>query len=299
MAMLPMNAPGLKLICRTSYEMTAEVMGSPFDYPLSSRLDENDAVLVLDHVLIPWENVFLYRDVDKANNFFPLSGFLHRFALHGCTRLAVKLDFLCGLTLMAGDLTGVKDKAFGKMQLGEMLAWRHMAWALTDAMARTPEPWVDGSVLPNMNYAHAYRVFAPVIYPRVKEIIEQIISSGLIYLNSHSSDFKNPKIRELLDKYMRGSHGENAEQRVKIMKLLWDSVGSEFGGRHELYERNYAGNYEDIRSHVLLGNDADGCSDMLKNFARTCMDDYDLDGWRATDMIKASDVSFMNRNGKK
>jgi 4-hydroxyphenylacetate 3-monooxygenase len=34
---LPMDAPGLKLLCRNSYEMSAAVMGSPFDYPLSSR----------------------------------------------------------------------------------------------------------------------------------------------------------------------------------------------------------------------------------------------------------------------
>ena len=31
----PMDTPGVKLICRPSYAMTAEVMGSPFDYPLS------------------------------------------------------------------------------------------------------------------------------------------------------------------------------------------------------------------------------------------------------------------------
>ena len=36
------------------------------------------------------------------------------------------------------------------------------------------------------------------------------------------------------------------------MKLLWDAVGTEFGGRHELYERNYAGNHEDIRIHAML-----------------------------------------------
>ena len=76
-------------------------MGSPFDYPLSSRLDENDAIFILDNVLIPWENVFVYGDVEKFNGFFPRSGFVHRFGLHGCTRLAVKLDFICGLLMKA------------------------------------------------------------------------------------------------------------------------------------------------------------------------------------------------------
>ena len=43
--------------------MVAGATGSPYDYPLSSRFDENDAILVMDNVLIPWENVLIYRDL--------------------------------------------------------------------------------------------------------------------------------------------------------------------------------------------------------------------------------------------
>src|SRR6201989_326456 len=85
--MVPTRAPGVKLICRASNEQRAAVLGSPFDYPLSSRLDENDAIFVLDDVLIPWEDVFVYGDVEKANNFFPRTGFVPRAFLQGCTRL--------------------------------------------------------------------------------------------------------------------------------------------------------------------------------------------------------------------
>lgn len=115
-------APGLKLICRPSYAMTAEVMGSPFDYPLSSRLDENDSILVLDKVLIPWENVFVYGDIEKTNNFFPASGFVQRFTLHGCTRLAVKLDFIAGLLLKAVEATGTSNFRGVQAQVGEVIA---------------------------------------------------------------------------------------------------------------------------------------------------------------------------------
>jgi 4-hydroxyphenylacetate 3-monooxygenase len=65
--MVPTNAEGVKFICRTSYEMTATVMSSPFDQPLSSRLDENDAVLIRDKVFVPWENVFVFGVVETAN----------------------------------------------------------------------------------------------------------------------------------------------------------------------------------------------------------------------------------------
>ena len=96
-----MNAPGVKLLCRASYEMMASVVGTPFDYPLSSRFDENDAIFVFDNVLIPWEDVLLHRDVEKLRTFFPRSGFLQGYQLQGCTRLAVKLDFLTGIIAKA------------------------------------------------------------------------------------------------------------------------------------------------------------------------------------------------------
>src|SRR5712692_9630853 len=90
MFIVPMNAPGLKLLCRQSYEMVAAHIGSPFDYPLASRLDENDSILIFDKVLVPWENVFVYRDIERTNTFFVHSGFIPRAMFHGCTRLAVK-----------------------------------------------------------------------------------------------------------------------------------------------------------------------------------------------------------------
>ena len=105
---VPMNARGVKLISRASYENAAAVMGTPFDYPLSSRIDENDPIFVLDNVFIPWEDIFVYGDIDNANNFFPQTGFLPRALLYGCTRLAVKLEFIAGLMMQAMEATGTK-----------------------------------------------------------------------------------------------------------------------------------------------------------------------------------------------
>jgi len=187
-----MDTPGVKMICRPSYEMTAEVMGSPFDCPLSSRLDENDSIFIFDKVLVPWENVFVYRDTEKANNFFPHTGFIPRFCFHGCIRLAVKLDFIGGLLLKAVEATGTKDFRGVQAQVGEVLAWRNLLWGLASAMAREPQPWKEGALLPNMDYAMAYRLFSTIGYPRVKEIIEQTVASGLIYINSNARDFKTP-----------------------------------------------------------------------------------------------------------
>lgn len=291
-----MNTPGVKLICRPSYAMTAEVMGSPFDYPLSSRLDENDAILVFDKVLIPWENVLAYGDVEKVNHFARDSGFVPRLTLHGCTRLAVKLDFIAGLLLKATEATGINNFRGVKAQVGEVIAWRNLFWGLTDSMVLNPVPGSGNTVVPNPNSSSAYRVFSTTAYPRIKEIIQQTVGSGLIYLNSHAVDFKNPELRPYLDKYIRGSSNYDALERVKLMKLLWDAIGSEFGGRHELYERNYSGNHEDIRIQTMLSAFGSGQAREYIDFAEECMAEYDLDGWNTPDLISSDDVNYFKRN---
>ena len=104
----PMDTPGKTLISRRSYEAPRT---SPLDNPLSSRFDENDAVVVFDEAFIPWENVLVYRDVEKATGFYAASGFMNRYTLQAGTRLAVKLDFICGLIARALEANGTTTSA--------------------------------------------------------------------------------------------------------------------------------------------------------------------------------------------
>jgi 4-hydroxyphenylacetate 3-monooxygenase len=279
MFMVPIDAPGLKLICRTSYEKAALLNGSPYDYPLSSRFDENDAIFILDNVFVPWEDVFIYRDPARVLSFYPRSGFMHGFQFQGCTRFAVKLDFLCGLLAKALRCTGGDEARGNQVQLGEAIAWRNLFWSLSNAMANDPDPWVGDAVLPNLRAGLAYRVFAPDAYPRIKDIVERIVTSALIYLPSSVKDFANPAIEPYLRRYVRGSHGIEYKERIKVMKLLWDAIGTEFGGRHELYERNYAGGWEDIRAQSLTGAERGGDLKVMEALVEQCMADYDENGW--------------------
>src|SRR5271154_1079992 len=122
--------------------------------------------------------------------------------------------------------------------------------------------------------------------------IEQTVASGLIYLNSHARDFQNPEMRPYLDRYLRGSNGYKAEERGKLMKLLWDTIATEFGGRHELYEINYGGSTEEIPRYCLFGAQASGNAEKFKGFAEECMAEYDLEGWRVPDLADPGELSY-------
>src|SRR5438132_11904507 len=76
------------------------------------------------------------------------------------------------------------------------------------------------------------------------------------------------------------------------MKLLWDAIGTEFGGRHELYEMNYAGNHEDIRIQALWNARTSGSLDGMIALAEQCLADYDENGWRGATWLEPDDVSY-------
>jgi 4-hydroxyphenylacetate 3-monooxygenase len=158
-------------------------------------------------------------------------------------------------------------------------------------MAMNPVPWVGDSVLPNAQSGASYRVFAGDAYGRIKEIVEKIVASALIYLPSSAKDFENPEIDKYLAKYVRGSNGIDYRERIKIMKLLWDAIGTEFGGRHELYEMNYAGNHEDIRIQAMWNARGSGALDRMIGLAEECMADYDEKGWTTT-WLNPDDVAY-------
>jgi 4-hydroxyphenylacetate 3-monooxygenase len=247
---------------------------------------------VFDNAFIPWEDVLLHRDLDKLKVFFPQSGFLAGYQFQGCTRLAVKLDFLVGVIAKALRTTGGDEFRGNQAMLGEIIAWRNLFWALTDAMALNPSPWVDGAVLPNVQSGASYRVFAGDAYGRVKEIVEKIIASALIYLPSSARDFSNPEIDKYLARYVRGSHGIDYKERIKVLKLLWDAIGTEFGGRHELYEMNYAGNHEDIRIQAMWNARSSGAMDQMIALADQCLSEYDEHGWTGDTWLDPDDVAY-------
>lgn len=270
-----MDTPGTTLLCRGSYEERAQ---SPFDHPLSSRFDENDAVLIFDNALIPWENVLVYRDVERANSFYRNSGFFSRYNLQSGTRLGVKLDFMAGLFAKGIAANGTDEFRGVQVALGEVIGWRNLIWALTTAMVLDPQPGPGDSVIPKVENAATLRLFAAQCWAAIHEIFETSLGGSPLVAPSSYKDLKNPELRPLIDRYYRGSDS-TAENRIKLFKLIWDAIGTEFGGRHELYERNYSGNNEQIRLDVLNFARVKGQLDGFKALADQCMSDYDLDGW--------------------
>ncbi len=272
---VPMAAPGMKLISRASYEAP---VGSPWDYPLSSRFDENDAVAVFDHVFVPWEDVLVYRDVEKATGFYAQSGFMPRYTLQSGTRLAVKLGFLAGLLARGLQANGTDGFRGVKAKLGELIGWRNLIWAVTTSLCYDTQGGPGGSLVPALENATLIRLFGTQAFPRAREIFTELLGGAPLVAPSSNRDLLSEELRPLIDRYYRGSTGD-AHDRIKLFKLIWDAVGSEFGSRHAWYEFNYSGNQDQMRLDVLRFSQIRGLADDFDDMVESCLSDYDLDGW--------------------
>ena len=193
MFVAPMDAEGVKLISRASYELVAGATGSPFDYPLTSRFDENDAILIMDHVLILGKRADLPRfrplpPLEHPGRFrpaVPAAGLRAPGGEDGLYHRAAAKSLSC---------TGVLEFRGVQADLGEVVAWRNLFWSLSDAMCAEATKWENGAYLPDSAALQTYRVMAPMAYTKVKHIIEKNVTSGLIYLPSSVRDMNNPEI---------------------------------------------------------------------------------------------------------
>lgn len=161
-------------------------------------------------------------------------------------------------------------------------------------MCSEAQQWEGGSYLPDTQAIQTYRVMAPMAYTKIKNIIESNVASGLIYLPSSVRDMNNPEIDKYLAKYVRGSNGMDHVERIKVLKLMWDAIGSEFGGRHELYEINYAGSQDEIRLQCLRHAYGSGNMKAMTDMVDRCLSDYDQHGWTRPHLHNNNDINMLD-----
>ncbi len=241
---LPCDAPGLKFLCRESFDLGR----SRFDHPLGSRFEEMDALAFFDNVFVPWERVFLLGDPERCNN---MSRHTHQYLHSGhqvVTKNVVKLEFVLGLANLMQHTLGSGQQPQMMQMTAEIIESLEVTKALLRAAEAEAAPDQWGVMCPaEMPLTVARHLFIRM-YPRMGEILQLMGSSSLMALPTEA-DLKGPMAEELaayLDTDVAA-----AEDRVRLFRLAWDTCCSAFGQRQILYERFFQG---DIYRNVALLN---------------------------------------------
>jgi len=201
-----------------------------------SLTDEQDAFVIFDNVEVPRNRVFIDCNLPVYNNVMSLSwrgNAMHQTMIRAWT----KLEFAWGIATRMAEAIGASDPVTRQM-LGEIWSYAELTRAAVFAGEQGAYEYGNGAWFLDRRPMDALRAVLPYWFPRVNEII-RLIGSHNVLATPTADQFADPRLRPLIDKYLRGAGDVTAEERARIFRLGWDFAGTALASRNEQYERFY------------------------------------------------------------
>ena len=248
---VPCNAPGLQLWSRKPSEADCT---SEFDSPLAYRYDESDSMLLCDQVKVPWEQVFVHDDALLSREIYFKTP-SHCFGNHQSNvRYWSKMRLLLGLCGKIAQATGADQIPAVKETLGRISAQEAMIAAMVHGQINAFEVWPDGYVCFNRRMMYAALEWSTQNYSRFIDDLRELSGGGVFQMPDDISVLNNADLARDFRTYWHTPQCD-AVTRMKLFKLAWDLIGSEFAGRHQQYEKFYAGAPFIVRGHSFRETD--------------------------------------------
>lgn len=231
---IPCSTPGLRFICRESFDDGR----GPADHPLAARFEEMDALVVFDDVVVPWERVFLLRDVERCSRLFAETRAVVHMAHQVVTKNVAKTEFVLGVVSLIVETIAIEQFQHVQEKVAEVIQYLETmrAFLRTAEADAAIDRW--GVMTPAWPPLDAARNMFTRMYPRMMEIIHQLGASGLMAIPLQA-DINGPQ-GAVIEKYYQAARS-GAQDRIRLFRLAWDMALSAFGGRQSLYERFFFG----------------------------------------------------------
>jgi 4-hydroxyphenylacetate 3-monooxygenase len=234
---VPLNAPGVTMWSRKPFENYAV---SEFDNPLAWRFDETDSMVIFEDVRVPWEKVFVHDDAEMSRGIYVQSP-SHSMGNHQSNiRFSEKLKLLVGIAHKVVETNGVGHIPAVQGVLGQLAAHQATLEAMIQGQIQNSEVVVPGYVNVNRRYMYAALHWCTTMYSGICDTIRELMGGGPFQMPADISVLEDAGMRQTFEEYW-SVPGQSALDRMKLLKLAWDLLGSEFAGRHMQYEKFYAG----------------------------------------------------------
>ena len=231
---IPLGANGLRIYPRRPYAGAVD----PADQPLAARYDEPDSLVVLRDVVVPWEHVFVHRDVRLVSAQFRETGAQVLADYQALVRFLVKMEFAAGLAIELADANGISGILQVQAQLGGDVAALCSALAAI-VLAAEAEPVRQGGLLvPGPRFVYSGVSLQRRWVVDLMRALRELAGGGFIAIPSEES-LTAPETAPDVERYYR-SAALPAADRIRLLRVMWDLVGTEFAGRQVQYEMFYS-----------------------------------------------------------
>ena len=235
---IPMNTPGLKILCRDLYAEHAD----PERHPLTTRFDEVDAALIFEDVLVPWERVFVYKNPQLLAGIM----YIHTWAQYSTMlRLVTKLEGFLGVAQLLTEYGGRNKSASSQILLSSLMQDIEILRSCIQVAETKGYVTPGGSWAPRLSAA--YRVHSIEASDRAERTMEGLLTSTLM-LSGGASDL-NSDVGPLVERYFRGG-APSTREHLRLMAIAADMVMTPFGKRSQLYERLQSGEVDRMRQRL-------------------------------------------------
>ncbi len=230
---IPCATKGLRFLCRDSFDYGK----SHFDHPLGSRFEEMDTIVFFDDVVVPWDRVFIYGNVDLLNNTAYKTFSSAHTSHQGAAKNLAKCELVLGVALLMTETLGNAHLPHSQERIGELMMYTELMRACIRASEADAKLNEYGVMCPASLPAETTRNLFMTAYPRMAEILQLLGSSSLMILPTEA-DMDGP-LGGHISQYL-ATDNSDARSRVKLFHLAWDIACSSFGQRQVLYERFFA-----------------------------------------------------------
>ncbi len=242
---VPCNAPGVTLWSRKSFERHAQ---SEFDSPLTWRFDETDCMVMCNEVKVPWECVFVHNDAVLAREIY-IKTPGHCYGNHQSNvRFRAKMQLLVGLASRITQASGADQVPAVRETLGRLAAMEAALGGMIAGQIQDAESWPEGYLTFNRRYVYAALNWCTEGHSALIDDLRELCGGGVFQMPADISVMNDPALKKDFETYWQTPQLA-AVERMKLFKLAWDLIGSEFAGRHLQYEKFYAGASFIVRNH--------------------------------------------------
>jgi 4-hydroxyphenylacetate 3-monooxygenase len=242
---IPVNTPGVTLWSRKPFERYAPC---EFENPLTWRYDETDSMVMCDNVKIPWERVFVHMDAILAREIYIRTPG-HCYGNHQSNvRFHAKMKLIVGLASKIAAASGANEVPAVREVLGRFAALEAALGGMIAGQIQDAEDWPAGWKTYNRRYMYAALNWCTESHSSIIDALRELVGGGVFQMPADVTVMHDGKLREQFEKYWQTPQLA-ALERMKLYKLAWDLIGSEFAGRHLQYEKFYAGASFIVRNH--------------------------------------------------
>ena len=243
---IPVNAPGVTLWSRKPFELHAQ---NEFDNPLAWRFDETDSMVMCEEVKVPWERVFVHMDAVLARDIY-IKTPGHCYGNHQSNvRFHSKMQLIVGLASKIAQASGAQDIPAVREVLGRLCAQEAALGGMIAGQIQDAEDWPAGGWKTfNRRYMYAALNWCTESHSQIIETLRELCGGGIFQMPADITVMHDPALRAQFETYWQTPQLP-ALERMKLYKLAWDLIGSEFAGRHLQYEKFYAGASFIVRNH--------------------------------------------------